>query len=451
MFGVPLYALDRGLEIFMTVKKHEVGGKLDRRKGPPIHKIGALKLPETQFCRLDNDIPVYWLSMGTQPVMRLELVFATGRPYETKKLVSRVTGGMLREGTWQRDAASIAEAFDFYGSTCSVFVNLDFTQVVLYCLSKHFEVVLPVVAEILLEPSFPEKELENNLRQNKQRLLIELAKSDTIAYRAITEAIYGEEHPYGWNSVPEHYNDLVREDLVHHHRQMYVNNNCTVFMSGLLPDNAISLLNRYLGQKMPAGELVVPRVPEPLAEPKSIFIGLPESHQTAIRVGRRLFNRHHEDYNGMYVLNTILGGYFSSRLMTNIREEKGYTYNIYSSVDVMLFDGYLTIAGEVGNGFVGATLDEIYKELEVLRSEPVKKDELEMVKSYLLGNILTMLDGPFNVMDVSKSLVLDGLETTHFDGLVESIRNVTASELQALANKYLQKEAMWEVVVGHNR
>jgi predicted Zn-dependent peptidase len=174
----------------------------------------------------------------------------------------------------------------------------------------------------------------------------------------------------------------------------------------------------------------------------------PESVQTAIRIGRRLFSRHHPDYAGFFVLNTILGGYFGSRLMTNIREDKGYTYNIYSSLDVMRHDGAFYIGTEVGNEFVGDTLKQIRLELRSLIENPVSEEELTMVRNYLMGNFLSMVDGPFNVGEVVRTMVGDELPFSFFSELVESVNTIKAETLQRLAEQYLQPEDQWEVVVG---
>ncbi len=182
--------------------------------------------------------------------------------------------------------------------------------------------------------------------------------------------------------------------------------------------------------------------------PKKIKIPLPNSVQTAIRIGSRLFNKRHQDYNTMYLLNTILGGYFGSRLMNNIREDKGYTYNIYSSIDTMQRDGCFYIGTEVGNEFVESTKEEIYKELNILQNELVGEQELKMVRNYLLGNLLTMLDGPFNTGEILKTMVLDELSRQDFDNLVNTIKYISAEEIQMVAKKYFNRENLWEVVVG---
>ena len=152
--------------------------------------------------------------------------------------------------------------------------------------------------------------------------------------------------------------------------------------------------------------------------------------------------------NAMYVLNTILGGYFGSRLMENIREDKGYTYNVYSLLDSMRMDGCFYIGTEVSNDFVDPTIEQIYLELERLIKEPIPEEELTMVRSYLMGYFLTMLDGPFNVAELVKTQIIDGLPDHFFNDLVRKVKQISAEELQTLAQKYFVKDELWEVVVG---
>jgi predicted Zn-dependent peptidase len=397
---------------------------------------------------LDNGIPVYVTSMGTQDVIRLEVVFDAGRPFEEKGLVSRATAALLKEGTRRHNAAEIAEALDFFGASLSQPFHLDTGNMVLYCLLRHFESVMPLFTEMLDSPVFPEDELQAFIRRNQKALKTDLAKTDVVAYRMVTEKIFGEDHPYGYNSSLEMYDQLERADLISHFERTYGIDNCRIFLSGKVDAAVIRTLNRHLGQLSRTGK-AVSRSIEVMAPASGHFsVDHPDAVQTAIRIGRRLFNRHHPDYSGFYVLNTILGGYFGSRLMANIREEKGYTYNIYSSVDVMKHDGSFYIGTEVGNEFTADTILQIREEMITLMEEPVDEEELSMVRNYMMGNFLSMLDGPFNVSEVVRALVNDELPFSYFSELVEKVSTIQAKELQELANKYLHPDDQWEVIVG---
>lgn len=421
---------------------------LDRTKAPEIRMPEDVQLPQYQKHQLDNGIPVYEVHWGTQEVVKLELVFDAGRPFEHKQLVARATTSLLREGTATHSGSEIAELFDFYGCSLGLPFNLDTGNVVIYSLSRYLDQVLPILKDILENPSFSGSELKSFVKRKQQLLREDLTKNEVVAYRTITELIFGSEHPYGYNSVEETYAALEREDLQRHFDRTYTVDNCTIFLSGKTTPAHIQSLNKYIGKLSRRGEKVSTTFPSLPEVAEAHFLERPDTVQTALRMGRKLFNRQHEDYFGMYVLNALLGGYFGSRLMTNIREDKGYTYHIFSQLDVMKFDGYLYIGTEVGNEFVSATRDEIYKELALLRNKAVSEQELEMVKNYLIGTYLTMIDGPFQASELIKTIVLEDLPGDFFSKLVQTTRKITAKQLQELANKYLQEGDIWQVSVG---
>lgn len=414
---------------------------------PSVQEVEDLKVPRPKLWYLSNGAPVYETNMGTQEIVKLELVFFAGRPFERKKLAARATAPLMKEGTKTHSSAEIAETMDFYGATLAMPFGMDTSNVQLYSLTKHFDKVLPLLAGILSVPTFPQKEIDAFIHRNQQRLQVELTKNDVLAYRKFTELLYGKQHPYGYNSYPETYGQIKRADLVAHFEENFTAGNCLVFLSGKINPSIRRQLEEQLGKKMLQGERRSVHLNEPVTGPENGKVSTADKLQKAIRIGRRMFGRKHEDYNGMYVLNTILGGYFGSRLMANIREKKGYTYSIYSSNDSMLFGGYFSVASEVGNEFVEDTIKQVYIEMEKLQTELIGPDELSMVRNYLLGTMLTNLDGPFNIAGVVKTFAKEGMPLSSFEDMVETIKNIKAEELRNLARKYFGKKEMVEVVV----
>jgi predicted Zn-dependent peptidase len=421
---------------------------LDRSLSPAIQIIDKLHLPKAQKMSLSNGIPVHIINMGTQEVLKMQLVFRAGRPFEKKQLIAKSTSSMLKEGTKGYDSASIADKIDFYGATLNTISNLDNSSIIFYSLNKHFQELLPLVAELLITPTFPQKELDTLLENNKRRLKVDLTKNDVVAYRKVTEFIFGKDHPYGYNSAAAAFDQVQREDLLQHFQKNYNAQNCQLFISGKVGDKELQLIEQYLGQ-LPTGKKTRRKKFKLTTETaEKRHIKLPDSMQAAIRIGKKMIGRKHPDFAGFTVLNTILGGYFGSRLMMNIREEKGYTYNIYSTLDTMLHDACFYVATEVGNEFIANSKKEIYKEIERLQQDLVPESELRMVRNYMLGNMLHMVDGPFHVMDVVKTVVLNKMPLNTFDNLIQTINQVSAQELRDLAQKYLSTEDMWEVTVG---
>lgn len=415
---------------------------------PEIKEIEKLELPRPSEFKLDNGISVFDTRMGTEDVLKMEIVFQAGRPYEHKKLASRATAQMLKEGTKSFSSAKIAEEFDFYGASLSTPVNLDYSSIQIFSLKRHFEKLLPIIREMLTDPTFPEKEFQTLIRRSKQKLAIDLSKNDVLAYRTVTEKIFGSHHFYGFNSTPELYDTLQVTDLEEHFYRLYGVGNCQIFLAGKTDEETVRLVNQYFGQGLPLVQVERPKLPKLPSVVEKLRLPGHGELQAAIRIGCHLFTRQHPDYCGMFVLNTIFGGYFGSRLMNNIREAKGFTYNIGSTLDPMIFDGCFYVSTEVGNLFINKTIKEIYAEMDKLRETPVGAEELLMVRRYLLGSMLSMLDGPFNVSETVRTLLSEDMPLEHFDKLVTTIKTITPQDLQVLARKYLRKENMWEVVVG---
>lgn len=420
----------------------------DRTKAPKIQDINSLRLPVVDRHELDNGVLVYVVDLGTQDVVKLEVIFEAGRPYERKRLAARATTRQIREGSKHYSAADVAESLDFYGCTLSTPFLLDHAAFSLYSLSKHFAQGVQLLADLLQHPTFSEKELQSFKQRNQSRLAVDLSKNDVVAYRQVTERIFGESHPYGYNSQLSTYDALKREDLIEHHQRLFNRQNCTIFLSGRITKTILKQLNAAFSSALPDGQAARAKPESPLPWQQQAHIKRPGTVQSAIRVGRPLFNRQHPDYQGFYVLNAILGGYFGSRLMANIREDKGYTYNVYSSIDVMQYGGQFMIGTEVGHEFVEDSLSQIYLEMDRLQQEPVGEAELHMVRNYLLGNFLTLLDGPFNVAEVVRTQVLDDLPMDYLEQLAQTVRHISPETIQQLAQRYLNKAQMVEVIVG---
>lgn len=422
--------------------------KESKPKQPEIFEVRQIPLPPLDVQYLDNGIPVYIVNTGKIDAVKLEVIFTVGRPHEHKPTVARATSALLKEGTLYKSSAEVAEHFDFYGGSLSTPFSLDYSSLIMYSLTRHIDKLLPVFAELIHYPAFSEKELSTYVENNINDLKVELSKNDVLAYRKLTESIFGKDHPYGYNSGAKAFRELTRSDLQRHFETYFHAGNAVIMLSGNVSPELLPEINRHLGnlrkgERAKGFNSVVVR-----KKVKQIFISKKDAHQTAIALGRRLFTRTHEDYPGMFVLNTILGGYFGSRLMENIREEKGYTYNIYSSVEHLMYDGFFYISTEVGNDFVRKVIAEIEREMERLQTEEIGKAEMKMVRNYILGNLLSMADGPFNIADLYKTYIVENIDISEFNRFVQAIIDIQPARLMELARKHLRKEDMWHVVAG---
>jgi zinc protease len=416
---------------------------------PPLADIREIRIPRPQIRRLSNGVPMYDIRLGTQDFVRIEAVFAAGRWYESRPLAARATAWMLREGTHGRSAEQISETLDYYGATLRVEDGFDTTGLNLYCLTKHLPRLLPIFHEMLTRPAFATAELAEYVRRSKQRLIVDLEKVDVVAYRELTELLFGDRHPYGYNSAVGMYDDLRPDDLHAHFSAHYLADKTHLFVAGKTSEPILDLIGDAFSQGFPVhGPAPRPEHPIGPEGPKEKHLEKEKSSQTAIRLGRKLFTKKHPDYQGMYVLNTVLGGYFGARLMSNLREEKGYTYGVYSALETMEHSGYLYVGTEVDKTFREDAVREIRHEMRRLCDEPLGAEELAMVRNYLLGNALRAFDGPFNVSEAMRDLAVEGLDLSFYDRFVDTVRNITAHQLQDLAQRYLDPQDYTLVTVG---
>ncbi|MBK9733776.1 MAG: insulinase family protein [Saprospiraceae bacterium] len=421
---------------------------MNRKKGPLIFPIGKLPMPHLQQYYLSNGIKVCEVNFGSQEIIKIEIVHKAGRSKEDYKLIGRATSSLLKEGCGTMTSSEIAEKIDYYGASIKTGSNMDFSYTSMYSLTKHIDHILPILSSMYTEPSFPEVEIQKFKHLNIQKLKEELTKNEVIAYRQITEEIFGKAHAYGYNSFEEEYHKIDKQKIVSHFNDYYGTDEAVIFLSGRITDDTRKCVSDYFGQipkyskqKLYQESLI------PIAK-KEIKITTKNDHQCAIKIGCKLFDKHHEDNAVFFVLNTILGGYFGSRLMTSIREDKGYTYDISSNMDQMLYDGCFYVSTEAAPQYADLILNETYFQMNLLQNEKINLTELDMVKNYLMGNFMNMLDGPMNVSSFAKALIMVGQNENDFELFIEQIKELSPEDIIKAAQKYLNQDQMVEIIVG---
>jgi len=424
---------------------------LDRTHAPLIKDAVDfnIQIKPYQLYTLDNGVKVYAFEGGAQEVMLLDLVFSAGNSYETKNWVAPATNYLLKNGTSNKTAFEVNDAFEFYGAFLNRSCFNETATLSLHCLTKHFTNVIPVVSEILADAIFPENEIAIYQQNQIQQLTLNLKKGDFIANRFIDEYLFGIDHPYGKYSSEAAYNQLTRDDLTSFYNKYYKEGECIVFMAGKFPANIESILNQYIGT-LPLNKHVIDIPSHPIiaaSDKKYSVVNDPSSVQGAIRIARHFPNRHHPDFAAAQVLNNLFGGFFGSRLMSNIREDKGYTYGIHSYLQNHIQQSAWMVSTDAGKDVCRATIDEVYKEMAILRTDSVDIDELNLVKNYMLGSLLGDLDGPFQIIGRWKSYILNGLTEDYFYNTIETVRAIQPNQIKDLANKYLQEEDFYELVV----
>ncbi|MFD2572505.1 M16 family metallopeptidase [Spirosoma soli] len=424
---------------------------LDRTQSPAFQAIQEIRLPTVQTHRLDNGIPLHLIAVSHQPVLRLECIFEAGTWYEQIEEPSTAFFAvkMLTEGTSVRSSAQISEYFDRYGAFVELSSGPDRASVVIYCLTKFLPDILPLLRELLTEPTFPQKELEDLRNITLQNLRVNYEKNAYLAGVLFRAKLFGNDHPYGRSQRPEIIEQLTRQGVVNFYERVIRNRPFQVILAGAVGENEVLLLNRELGQlPIQTSELVIVNGEATASNELMVLAEKPDSIQSSIRIGRRLFTRSHPDFFKMLVTNEVLGGYFGSRLMKNIREEKGFTYGISSNMPSFRRDGYFLIGTDVNKENTQQTIDEIHKEIRILQSQLVSEGELETVKNYMAGEFVGSLNTPFEIADRYKVILLDGLPDDFLKNYIQRLRAITPEDILETATRYLVIETLHEIVVG---
>ena len=426
---------------------------MNRKKMPEIKTVTRLPLAITESTRLSNGIPVVIIAAGTEPVCRVDLVFEAGSRYQDKTFQASITNQMIPEGTSKLTGGVIAEEFEFYGSYFNISADRDEADITIHSLEKHLEPVLSLMSQVLIHPAFPEEEL-NIIKANRvESMKVDDQRVESLARKQFNKQIFGENHPYGIVGEIADIEPVNSAALASFHSRFYSQSHCRIMITGPHPDQYLPLVDRYFGTGWPSDSnllktntTVLPKImPE---VPKRSIITRDDAVQTAIRMGKPLFNRLHPDFMGLTIANTILGGYFGSRLMSNIREEKGYTYGIASHLLSLRDSGYFVIGTTVRAEVWEETITECQKEIDRLCTDLIKPGELELVRNYLTGQIQRSLDGPFQLADQMRALWMHDLDLNFLSVFMDLINTITTSEIRDLAAKHLGHSNLAVVAAG---
>lgn len=421
---------------------------MDRSLAPAFKQVEKIEILKAQARHLDNQIPVFSIHAGEQDLIRIEFIFNNVDWDAKKPLLAYATNALLQEGTSNYSAAQLAEKFDYYGAFLQKEYSYDQSTVALYTLSKHLPSVLPLLYEILSDAIFPQNELDTFIRNQQQKLSVSLEKNDVLARRLFNQVLFGNSL-YGHAPMADEYAQLQRADVLTYYKKAYQPANCTILLAGKVSDASIQLINQYFGAHWSVNEAAHTNAFDFSFGSGSVhFLERPDALQSAIRLGQLAINRTHPDFPALQVLNTIFGGYFGSRLMANIREDKGYTYGIGSGLVSLKDAGYFFIASEVGAEVCTAAMGEIEKEMKRLCSELVSDGELNLVRNYMLGSLLGSLENAFSHADKFKNTYFFGLDESYYQRYVQTVRTISPQKLLELANTYLQFDKLEKVIVG---
>jgi len=416
---------------------------------PQVLPVNPGKIRNPAMVRLNNGAPVYMIEAGNEDVMRVDFTFDAGQAQEYLPLLSSSTNMMLTEGSRNYSSQELNKLLDFRGAFYNLYAEKDRAGLIIFFITRHIEKIFELAGEIVFQPVFPDAELKALMKKRLRWYLVNREKVNNLAMEHFFESIFGNNHPYGRQIVPEDFENMNPPLLKDFHAANYTPEKLAIIISGKIHGRTLDLLNRHFGKNF-ASDVYIEESHNLLKESENRrnHINKPGAVQTAVRIGCPAINKCHPDYPGLKILNVILGGYFNSRLMKNIREDKGLTYGIHSMVSSLIFSGFNIISTEVSKKSTQKAIDEIYNEIRRLQSEPVEKEELAIVRNYMLGEMVRMFDGPFALAESFRSAWEFGLDTSYFDRLVKKIRTITPDEITALAGTYYNIEKLHEITAG---
>lgn len=424
---------------------------LDRSVQPRVRDIEHLAVQMPQRSVMPNGVLLNVLDSGDNEVVRIDLLMEGGRWQQSQPLQALFANRMLREGTLRYSASEIAEKLDYYGAWLELSSASEYAYITLYSLNKYLPQTLEILESIVKEPVFPEKELGIVIDNNIQQFIVNSSKVDFLAHRTLMKAVYGEEHPCGHLVRKEDYYRINPTVLREFYDRHYHSKNCTVYVSGKVNDDCIRRIEEAFGREAFGKGFHKPErkafAPVSTAG-KRIFVEYADAMQSAVRMGMLSLAHSHPDYLKVRVLVTLLGGYFGSRLMSNIREEKGYTYGIAAGIIPYPGQGMLVINTETTNEFAEPLIGEVYHEIDLLQNELVSEDELSMVKNYMLGEMCRSYESAFSLADAWMFVQISGFGDSHFEDALNAVKDVTSREIRELAEKHLCKENLKEVIAG---
>jgi len=402
--------------------------------------------------------------------VRIEWQFPAGSWHESRPLLASLTNRMLQEGSVGHNSRQIAEKLDYYGAYLHHEGGVHRSIVGVYSLGKHLDSVLPLIWELIFQPSFPENELKTTIQNRLQELSVSRNKVSVLSRNRVMGLLFGEQHPYGYSTREEDLQSVTVEDLRAFHRQFYTIDGLRLVVAGGNTHEALIKLQRSCPSQLPLGNK--PATPQdlhpagqmgdthPAGQTGSVSAThsgkLPEwnrvekadATQHALRLGRLAPTRTHPDYPALEILITLLGGYFGSRLMKNLREDKGYTYGVGAALHSRVTKGWISISTEVGAKVDYDARTEIVREMNRLCDEPVSEEELNRVRAYLEGSLRSAFEGPFSPADRLSDVQVFGLDFSYYQRYLDTLRNIQPKQLQALAANYLRPETFTAVVAG---
>lgn len=399
-----------------------------------------LSLPDTASL-LPQTSPVgpnlYAFPSQSTELVKLDLIHEAGSAYQPQPLCASAANHLFTVASDSMDARQVAEFIDYRGIVIDHNPDTLCATTSIYFLRRYLDELLPVMQSLLARPAFPQDYLTAFLNKRRQELQANSLKSRDVARRIFYQSLFGPEHPLGCHASPDDADRLDRDTVLQFFHEHYTSR--TLIVSGNVDGQLLSVL---------APLVTPPAAVNPLPAPQDIpliprSVSIPGAVQTTLRVGRILpLAWDDPDYAQLMLLTTLLGGYFGSRLMSNLREDKGYTYGIHAHTQIYRGIIVFYITADMAASTADAAEDEIRRELQRLSDEPVEDDELAMVKKVLVGDFIRSIDGVFEHSERLRGMLATGVTETFTDNLRRALNEATADSLRSLAQRFLSPGSM---------
>ncbi len=427
---------------------------VNRAIAPKTKITNELEFRDPELFKLDNDIQGYTFASNEADLIKIEIVIGSGNFHEHKHLVTPLTGQMLNEGTKQHKSYEIQEAMEFLGTSFHVESHLDNTYVVIKSLSKNISKSMELVKEMLIDSIFPQKEFEIMIENNKKSIKIRDENVLSFALEKYNECLFGTQHPYGYITQLENYDKLTTDDLKKFYNEKLTSNKAKIILSGKVTAKLITEINSIFGQgweKQNNDQIsnLSRKLSGLISKEKKVRIEKKDKEQVAVVIGGLTIPKQHEDSKKLGLMLAVLGGgSLGSRLNKNLRIDKGYTYGVYARYQAYRNLGRLYISGEFKKDSVDDTLKQIYFEIDRLKQDLITEEELLTFKNKLIGSFMNTLDGPFAIANAYKNELIYGLDFQYYTDYMKYVANATTEDVRDIAQKYLNNDEMYEIVVG---
>jgi len=423
-----------------------------RRQMPPPLAPRPLRLPQHLETTLPNGLGLVVVEDKRLPLISFRLAFRSGDANDPadRPGLSDMMSSLLSEGTATRNSRQIAEQVERFGATLAVGSSSDFTTVAASSLSVYSDEILDLMADVTLNPSFPQNEVDLARENTKQMLIQQRAQPTFLASERLSQVLFGN-HPYSRLApTPEMLDSMTRDDLVRYRGATYIPNNAVFMVVGDVDREAmLARIEQLFGDWQPGAlpQLDLPALTRRSA--RSVYVvDRPGSAQSNIVIANEGITRTSPDYFPMLLMHTILGANASSRLFMNLREEKGYTYGAYSNLDARRLAGTFRATAEVRTPVTGASLHEFFYELERIRDEAVSEEELKNAKSYLAGVFPIRIETQDGLVDQLVSIRMYDLPNDYLETYREQVNSVTAADIQRVAQAHVTPDSAAIVIVG---